>query len=90
MVAIKPSARRANGAVGASVNRRGSRRRFEDRADAETWAAGLSAKGDRKVWVRAADPRDTDDVDGYLVSRRPRRGEGPGRATDPGEQRPLG
>jgi hypothetical protein len=75
VVEVKPSARRANGAVGSIVHRRGARRRFEAREDAESWASGLSADDDgRKVWIRAANPNDPADVDAYLVSRRPRRG----------------
>jgi hypothetical protein len=72
VVSVKPSARRANGAVGRGVNRSGTRHRFDSRDDAETWAAGLSARGERHVWVRAANPNDRSDVDAYLVSRRPR------------------
>lgn len=70
VVAIKPSARRRNGAVGRIVNRSGGRHRFDSRADAEAWAAGLSAEGERPVWIRGAHPADAADVDAYLVSRR--------------------
>ncbi|WP_224447631.1 hypothetical protein [Haloprofundus salilacus] len=70
LVEVKPSARRTNGAVGAAVVRRGSRRRFGTRADAESWAASLSDRGERRVWIRVADPRDDSDTDGYLVGRR--------------------
>jgi hypothetical protein len=73
VVDIKPSARRVNGAVGDTVNRRGTRRRFEAREDAEAWAAGLSARGDRRVWIRAANPADSTGADAYLVGRRRRR-----------------
>jgi hypothetical protein len=74
VVDIKPSARRANGAVGGTVNRRGTRRRFEAREDAESWAAGLTQQGERRVWIRRANPDDGTGADAYLVSRRPRRG----------------
>lgn len=74
VVDIKPSARRANGAVGGTVNRRGCRRRFEAREDAESWAAGLTQQGERRVWIRRANPDDGTGADAYLVSRRPRRG----------------
>jgi hypothetical protein len=69
VVDIKPSARRTNGPVGSVVNRRGPRRRFEAREDAEAWATGLSERGDRKVWVRAANPDDGTGADAYLVGR---------------------
>lgn len=68
VVEVKPSARKANGAVGRLVNRQGSRRTFSDRHAAEAWADGLS-EGERPVWIRAAHPEDGSDVDGYLVSR---------------------
>lgn len=67
---VKGSARRTNGAVGAAVNRGGPRRRFPARADAEAWARGLSVDGDRRVWVRAANPDDETGADGYLIGRR--------------------
>jgi hypothetical protein len=73
VVAIKSSARRTNGAVGELVNRQGSRRRFDSRADAEAWAAGLTAQGERRVWIRAANPDDGTDADGYLIGRHPPR-----------------
>ncbi|MFB6176962.1 MAG: hypothetical protein ABEI99_07455 [Halobaculum sp.] len=69
VVEVKPSARKANGAVGRYVHRRGSQREFADRDDAEAWADGLS-EGRRPVWIRAAHPADESHVDGYLVSRR--------------------
>lgn len=68
MVEVKPSARKANGAVGRYVHRRGVRREFDGRAAAEAWADGLS-EGRRPVWVRSAHPADDSEVDGYLVSR---------------------
>jgi hypothetical protein len=74
VVDIKPSARRANGVVGTTVHRRGVRRRFEAREDAESWAAGLAARGSRTVWIRSANPNDQTGADAYLVSRRPDRG----------------
>ncbi|MFB6305169.1 MAG: hypothetical protein ABEH47_08375 [Haloferacaceae archaeon] len=86
VVDIKPSARRTNGAVGATVNRRGTRRRFEAREDAEAWARGLSERGDRRVWIRTANPDDRTGADAYLIGRRRRR-DGDGRAT--GEQGTL-
>jgi hypothetical protein len=85
VVDIKPSARRRNGAVGTVVNDRGSRHRFESRDDAEMWAAGLSARGERRVWIRAANPGDETGADGYLVSRRRPRDSGTGADRD-GEQ----
>ncbi|WP_117592433.1 hypothetical protein [Haloprofundus halophilus] len=72
VVEVKPSARRTNGAVGAAVVRRGTRRRFGTRADAESWAASLSGGNEPRVWIRLADPRDDSAVDGYLVGRRGR------------------
>ncbi len=69
LVEVKPSARKANGAVGRLVNRQGARRAFADRSAAEAWAEGLS-EGSRPVWIRTAHPRDQSDVDAYLVSRR--------------------
>lgn len=66
---MKPSARKANGAVGGLVNRDGVRHAFESRAAAEAWASGLSESGRRPVWIRSAHPTDRSDVDGYLVSR---------------------
>lgn len=69
VVDVKPSARRTNGAVGSVVNRRGARRRFEAREDAEAWAKGLSVAGRRRVWVRAANPNDQTGADAYLVGR---------------------
>jgi hypothetical protein len=86
VVDIKRSARRANGVVGDIVHRRGPRRRFEAREDAERWAAGLSASGDRKVWVRAANPDDRTGADGYLVSRRRPRGADANHEPTEGEQ----
>jgi hypothetical protein len=74
VVDIKPSARRANGVVGSVVHRRGPVRRFEAREDAEAWAAGLSERGGRTVWIRTANPDDRSEADAYLVSRRPARG----------------
>lgn len=70
---IKPSARRTNGAVGEMVNLTGTRRRFDTRADAEAWAAGLSAQGERRVWIRAANPDDRTGADAYLIGRTPTR-----------------
>ncbi|MFB6256948.1 MAG: hypothetical protein ABEH58_09540 [Haloplanus sp.] len=87
VVDIKPSARRTNGAVGATVNRRGPRRRFETREDAEAWARGLSERGDRRVWIRAANPNDETGADAYLIGRR-RAGNG-AREGEAGEQETL-
>jgi len=96
-VAIKPSARKRNAAVGRLVNREGPRHAFPSREAAERWADDLST-GDGHVWIRAAHPLDGSDADGYLVSRatnaklaaahdkRRRRLRG----GDPSEQRPLG
>jgi hypothetical protein len=69
VVDVKSSARRTNGAVGSVVNRRGARRRFEAREDAEAWAKGLAVAGGRTVWVRAANPDDRTGADAYLVGR---------------------
>ncbi|MFB6080161.1 MAG: hypothetical protein ABEJ81_04100 [Haloferacaceae archaeon] len=85
VVDVKPSARRTNAAVGRAVNRDGTRRRFLSRADAETWALGLSARGDRRVWIRAANPNDRTGADAYLVGRRRRRADdGGGEGTHAG------
>jgi hypothetical protein len=67
-VSIKPSARRTNGAVGQFVHMEGGHAVFPDRAAADRWAAQLAAAGDRGVWIRDANPRDTD-ADGYLMGR---------------------
>ncbi|WP_416838820.1 hypothetical protein [Haloferax sp. DFSO52] len=72
VVAIKPSARRTNGAVGTLVNKRGARHVFSSRDDAEMWASGLTSRGGVAVWIRSADPRDESDTDAYLVGRRAR------------------
>lgn len=66
---VQPSARRTNGAVGAAVHRDGTRYSFDDRAAAEDWAADLAARGERPVWVRAANPNDERGVDAYLMGR---------------------
>lgn len=72
LVAVKPSARRTNAAVGHAVNAEGARREFPDRDAAEAWARELSAD-EPTVWIRTANPAD-DAVDGYLMGRtRPRR-----------------
>lgn len=73
VVDVKGSARRTNGAVGATVNRGGARHRFESRDDAEDWAGGLSERGGRRVWIRAANPNDRTGADAYLVGRLSRR-----------------
>lgn len=85
VVAIKPSARRRNAAVGEYVRDHGGERAFPARAAADEWAVDLSSDGGH-VWVRDANPNDGDAVDGYLVSRARR------AATDgerPGTQSPL-
>jgi len=69
VVAVKPSARRANAGVGRFVARAGSSRRLASRAAADAWAASLSERGGAHVWVRDANPGD-DAADGYLVRRR--------------------
>lgn len=69
VVAIKPSARRTNGAVGKLVHRKGPRHTFVDRETAEQWAAGLSRTGAATVWIRSANPNDPADIDAYLVGR---------------------
>jgi hypothetical protein len=71
---VKPSARRANGLVGALVLEQGTRHSFPGRPAADSWARDLTQDGDRHVWVRTANPNDGADVDAYLVSRRPARG----------------
>lgn len=88
VVDIKPSARRRNGAVGSVVNDRGVRHRFGSRDDAEMWAEGLSTRGERRVWIRAANPDDATGADGYLVSRRRRETDGR-RENEGGEQAHL-
>lgn len=89
VVDVKRSARRTNAAVGETVNLGGPRRRFRSRADAEAWALGLSERGDRRVWIRAANPNDRTGADAYLVGRRPRRGNGHGGETGGDEQATL-
>ncbi len=85
LVAVKPSARRTNPAVGRAVNRDGTRHEFADRAAAERWATELSSEGPL-VWVRAANPAD-DAVDAYLMGRRRRpAADGTGDTTPAGEQ----
>ena len=69
VVEVKPSARKANAAVGHAVLHEGVRREFGDRGAAEAWADGLSTGADRPVWIHAAHPADRSDVDAYLVSR---------------------
>lgn len=69
VVEVKPSARKANAAVGHAVVRAGARREFGDRGAAEAWAEGLSTGAERPVWIHAAHPADRSDVDAYLVSR---------------------
>jgi hypothetical protein len=69
VVAIKRSARRANGVVGRLVFRAGERHRLASRVAADAWAASLSERGGAHVWVRDANPGD-DTADGYLVRRR--------------------
>jgi len=75
VVAVKPSARRANATVGRLVYERGPREHFASRALAEEWARTLSRGGGR-VWVRDANPNDGDPVDGYLVSSNRHRVDG--------------
>lgn len=67
VVALKPSARRSNAAVGRLVFEGGQRRTFDSRAVADEWARRLS-RGDGDVFVRDANPNDGADVDGYLIS----------------------
>ncbi|SHG41905.1 hypothetical protein [Halobaculum gomorrense] len=69
LVEVKPSARKANAAVGHAVLHEGTRREFDDRGAAEAWAEGLSTGADRPVWIHAAHPADRSEVDAYLVSR---------------------
>lgn len=82
LVAIKPSARRTNAAVGHTVNDDGTHHAFSDRESAEAWARALSAAGPT-VWIRTANPGD-DTVDGYLMGRT-RTGDATGTDT-PGRQ----
>lgn len=77
-VAIKPSARRTNGAVGELVLERGSALWFASRTEADDWARDLTADGESTVWVQDAPPHDETVNDGYLMGRhRPRSGEAP-------------
>ncbi|MFB6120714.1 MAG: hypothetical protein ABEJ68_06310 [Halobacteriaceae archaeon] len=69
VVAVKNSARRANGVVGRLVFESGAHHHLANRAAADAWAASLSARGGVHVWIRDANPGD-DDADGYLVRRR--------------------
>lgn len=89
VVDVKPSARRTNGAVGSAVNRGGTRRTFPTREDAESWALGLSERGDRRVWIRAANPNDRTGADAYLIGRRPRRDGDDGDGRRGGDQATL-
>jgi hypothetical protein len=66
LVEVKPSARRSNAAVGTLVCQEGVRHRFASRDEAESWADDL-ADGDCHVWIRAANPDDSSDVDAYLL-----------------------
>jgi hypothetical protein len=66
LVEVKRSARRSNAAVGTVVCQRGVRHRFDSRDEAESWADEL-ADDDGQVWIRAANPDDRSDVDGYLI-----------------------
>ncbi|MFB6091019.1 MAG: hypothetical protein ABEJ97_08175 [Halobellus sp.] len=94
VVDVKPSARRTNGAVGRLIQQSGSRHRFDGRADAEAWAAGLTAQGESTVWIRTANPDDRSDADAYLIGRRAWRvgdgdtADGDGRGSN-GEQAAL-
>lgn len=96
MVDVKPSARRSNGAVGRALHREGRRRTFDSRPEADEWADALSEEGERRVWVRDANPDDGTGADGYLVGRRPPRGgvvrvEGPdGGSQSESERRGTG
>lgn len=69
VVEIKPSARRTNGPAGRLLNREGARHGFDSREEAEDWAAELSDGDGRRVWVRTANPDDSDPIDAYLVGR---------------------
>jgi hypothetical protein len=75
VVAAKPSARRASGAVGAWVAASGCRRRFDSKASAREFAREESPEG-RTLWVQ--------DADGYLLARRSSRRDN--EAELPGEQ----
>ena len=83
VVAAKPSARRASGAVGAWVASSGRHRRFDSKAAAREFAREASPEG-RTLWVQDAHPLDPTAADGYLLARRSnRRGH---EAELPGEQ----
>lgn len=66
VVAVKRSARQRAAAVGEWVRDHGSRRAFRSKAAARRWADRASEPG-RRVWIQDANPRDSADVDGYLV-----------------------
>lgn len=84
LVEVKRSARRSNAAVGTVVCQHGVRHRFDSRDEAESWADEL-ADDDGQVWIRAANPDDRSDVDGYLIGWL-HRVKAPTLDTRPGEQ----
>jgi len=55
VVAVKPSARKSNGAVGRWVNRNGPTRRFPSKAHAREWARDCAGPG-AFVWIQDAVP----------------------------------
>jgi hypothetical protein len=85
VVAVKPSARKSNGAVGRWVTRNGPTRRFPSKAHAREWARDCAGPG-AFVWIQDAVPWDDSETDGYLVggSRWPSPAE-----TPPGDQATL-
>ncbi|MCU4800979.1 hypothetical protein OB920_11420 [Halobacteria archaeon HArc-gm2] len=85
VVAVKPSARKSNAAVGRWVNRNGPTRRFPSKAHAREWARECAGPG-AFVWIQDAVPWDDGETDGYLVggSRWPTPAE-----TPPGNQATL-
>lgn len=89
VVAVKASARKRSAAAGEWVAAHGPRRRFRSKYAARRWAARASEPGAR-VWVQDADPRDDDDVDGYLVGgKRPGGGDDDPYWWEPEGQLPL-
>lgn len=79
LVVVKPSARKANAAVGEWVNHHGPSRQFASKALAREWGRECTGPGSF-VWIQDAVPWDESGADGYLVggTRRSRPRESPG------------
>lgn len=77
LVAVKPSAREANGAVAALTDERGDLLSYADRVTAEDRVADLSECGETPVAVQTVAPQDATDADAYLVAAPERRTRDP-------------